>query len=291
MEVSFASENDIQSIRYIWQYCFKDSKSYMDAFFSSVFKAKNTLVVRENATTIAALQMFPHTLMIDGKAYKSMYIGGVSVLPAYRKRGFATLLMERAEAFIKSQGIEISFLVPFSFEFYKKLGYSCISFLSEYEGEISALKPFISVDGDFSSEMTAPILGYSTFSQKFSLYAARDAKRFENEILPLCEGAYLYSLKKDNGYLLYTLFGKKMNVLELAYKDEKALRQILGFIYSHRSDVKTFCIRASAGGDLRKLLCENTITEKRYPHAMAKALTDVPFPDSMDSYINMLGWF
>jgi len=291
MDFSFAKEADKEAIRTIWQYCFQDTDKYLDSYFSHVYKTENSIVARDGDAIIASLQMIPHSISMHNKEYRGMYIGGVSVLPSHRGKGIASSLMQFAEKQMRENQIDISFLIPFRFEFYKKLGYTCISYLSEISGEIAELRPFIVTDGVLSPLSCPPLKAYSKFINKFPLHLKRSMHSYTDEIFKLCSDAYCYALHNDAGYILYTLQNSEFNVLECVYNDEISLRRLLGFIYTHRSELKTFRVRTSANGEMRKILCENVFEEKRYPHAMGKNFGAPAFPDCMENYINMLGWF
>ncbi len=291
MNISFAGEKDTEAVRFLWEECFGDTPSYIDAYFSAVYKPSCTLVARDGDKVVGALQMLPRPLSVNGIVQKSAYIGGVSVLPSHRLRGIASALMRAAEAHLEENGYSLAFLVPFRFSFYEKLGYSCMSFLSEFSGEISALAPFVSLSDKVRPVLGQPLAAYNAFAAKSALYMERTLTLYENEFTKLSENSSFVSLSDDSGYLLYTTKEDTLFVLEIAYKNEEALRALLGFIYAQHKTHTRFCIRTAASGDMRKLLCENTILESRYPHSMVKALVPIDLPDSMDAYINMIGWF
>ena len=288
MEILFATHADTDALRDMWKTCFGDSDSYINAYFENVYRPENTIIAREGGTPIGSLQMIPHRMYIEGCARRVVYIGGVCVLPPYRNRGIASRLMAFSENHMKANGVDLAFLVPFSFAFYEKLGYRAISFLSEYTGETAALAPFSKHDMVPSETATAPTAAYRAYASRFPVFLERDTVRFEKEILPLSERARLFSLWGDAGYFLAN-FGEVCDVLAISYKDEEALRNLLGCIQN--SSCQRFRIRTAADGALRKILCENTITETRYPHAMAKVFSDISLPCSFQNYINMIGWF
>ena len=291
MHIAFATQDDTGALWEMWKICFGDDDSYINAYFKNVYRPENTLIAWENDVRLGSLQMLPHTFYIDGTAHRSMYIGGVCVLPAYRKRGIASELMHFAETHMISRGIELSFLVPFSFSFYEKLGYRAISFLSEFSGPTSALTPYVMQDVSPVETKIPPTLAYSQFAARFPVFLGRDEERFEKEIFPLSESAKCYALPHDAGYILCASRGEILDVLEIAYKDEAALSRLLGFIHAQKDKHVSFRIRAAADGTLRKFLCENTITEKRFPHGMIKTFIPLSLPCSFENYINMLGWF
>ncbi len=291
MHIAFATHEDTVALREMWKICFGDDDSYINAYFENVYHPENTLVAWEDGARAGSLQMIPHTFILDGHSHRSMYIGGVCVLPAYRKRGIASALMAFAENYMQEIGMELAFLVPFSFAFYEKLGYRAISFLSEFSGPISALPPFIKTDIFPTETELVPSLAYSQFAARFPAFLERDATRYEKEIFPLSESAKHFALPSDAGYVLCASRGEVLDVLEIVYKDEEALSRLLGFIYAQSEAHTSFRIRAAADGVLRKFLCENTITEKRFPHAMVKTFADISVPCSFDNYIHMIGWF
>lgn len=291
MHISFATHEDTAALREMWKVCFGDGDSYVNAYFENVYRPLNTLIAWEDGIRLGSLQMIPHAFVAGGVAHRSMYIGGVCVLPPYRKRGIASKLMHFAENYMQENDMALSFLVPFSFAFYEKLGYRAISFLSEYTGPISALSPFMKKDVLPNEIKMAPTSAYSQFSAHFPIFLKRDAARYDKEIFPLSESAKCFVLPSDAGYVLGTSHGEIFDVIEIAYKDEEALSHLLGFIYANGSTHKMFRIRAAADGMLRKILCENTITEKRFPHAMAKTFSPISLPCAFENYINMIGWF
>lgn len=290
MEISFAAADDQAAVRTLWDVCFGDEQSYIDTFFSQVYRTEGTVVAREGSTVIGSLQLFPHTLCLEGHPIKSMYIGGVDVLPAYRRLGVARRLMDFAEMYMRKAGVAVSFLVPVAAAIYRGMGYTPLTYLSDFSGPVTALSPFCRTDGVFSPSNTAPVAAYMRFASQFPLYAERNSQRYTQEIFPLCN-AECFTLDSDAGYILFTVRDGVFHGLECAYRDEDSLRCILGFIYKNYSDAASFCIRMPADGRVRKLLAETTIRETRFLHAMAKSLSPVQFTESMENYINMLGWF
>lgn len=44
MEIRYAKEEDIESIKEIWSYCFNDTESFMKYYFNDKYKSENTVV-------------------------------------------------------------------------------------------------------------------------------------------------------------------------------------------------------------------------------------------------------
>ncbi len=291
MEITIAKPENTAAVRNIWEICFGDTRSYIDAFFTHVYKPEYTLVAIEDGEVIGSLQMLPRTLFVNGTPVKSAYIGGVSVLPQYRNRRIASSLLQDAEARLLKMGVKLTFLVPFLFSFYEKLGYKCISFLSEFSGETRALLPFSDIN-DLPLPTKMPQgNSYAAYSAGKPLYMQREDALYTDEIFPLCEHAECAALPEGAGHLLYEIKDGTLLVLDLCYKNIPSLRKLLGFIYEKRDMAPRFRIRTDAGGTLRMLLCENTITETRIPHGMIKSLDFQEVPVSMENYLHLTGWF
>ncbi|GEM_PF-1747935 len=289
MEVSFAGNKDKTAVRSLWDICFGDPPEYTDVFFDHLYKPESTVVARYDGQIIGSLQLFPHTFCMEGQEIPGMYIGGVDVSPQYRKRGVASRMIEFAEKHMCETGIAVSFLVPVTAAVYRSMGYSGLSWLSEISGPSSALSPFALTDTSLIPAAEPPVKAYTCFTKQFSLFLSRDEKRFTDEIFPLCD-AECYVLDNDAGYILFSLKNGVLQGYECAWRNEEAFRRILGFILKQK-EAESFCLRLPADGTARKLLCDTSVFENRRLHAMAKKLRPVNFTDSMENYINMVGWF
>ncbi len=292
MNIRFVSEEDKEEIRHIWHYCFGDGEAYENAFFTHVYHTENTIAAYDGTKPIGALQFFPKTVYIHSIAYSGAYIGGISVMPQYRTMGIASQLVHFAEEKLRETGVKIALLVPFNFEFYKKLGYTAVSALSEYSGKIEDLRPFSQKSFEV---LPAPLPTGDSWRALLagrSLYMDRTPSDAA-EIEKLCPSSYSFALPKNEGYIFYSLENDTFFAEEFFCKDAAAAAKLIGFIYAHRAHCHTFRIRTAADGFLRQFLCEKSIAETRYPHAVAHRLSEeVPaFGDLFSSYINMLGWF
>lgn len=291
MDIHVSLPQDKEEIKRLWQYCFHDTEAYADVFFTNVYKPENTIAAYHDKKVIGAIQFFPKTVCIKGTDYKAAYIGGISVLPEFRNQKIASSLVRHTENLLAQRGIKITFLVPFRFSFYEKLGYKCVSTLSEYSGRLEELRSFTKEASLFPSELPSNA-DWIKFVNKYALYFHRneeDIRMYHH----LCMHAHCYTLPENAGYLLYDISDNNIFVHEFMAISKEAGKMLLDFLYAHRAQCETFCIRTTADGFLREILCEKTITEKRYPHAMAHTLSDEITLDFniFNSYINMLGWF
>lgn len=287
MVITLAEAVDIAAVRSLWDICFGDSADYTDIFFSQMCRPRQTVIAKTGAEVIGSLQFFPHTIHSNGKAFPAMYIGGVDVLPLHRGKGVATKLMAYAEEYLQKCGTEVLFLTPVSTRIYEGMGFRPLSYLSEISGPMSALSSFASFTAS-CSKTTCPLKNYDEFIKQFPLSLDRTTETFSREIIPLSKADCYIS---DNGYILFTIKDNLFQGLELGYKDANALRQILGFIYTHFDKCENFSIRVPADGLVRMIIPETNVTEKRFIHTMAKSLSAEKLTERMENYINMIGWF
>lgn len=294
MDIRFATPDNTSEIKNIWQYSFQDPENFTRWFFDEIYKSENTLAAYDENKPVAALQLFPKTISIEGKPYNAAYIAGVSVLPEYRSKGISGRLLVEANEIMRRQDYDIALLIPFNFSFYRKFGYNCMSYLSEYRGNMDALRQYANLGGSFTPYEKPPVVIYKKFVKNKNAFIVRNGAEFD-EIYKnnyLSKG-YFYILN-EGGYLIYTIENDTLNVSEIAYTNLKNLQTILGFIHSHSSQVAKFSIKTASDGYLRMVLCEKGVDEIRYPHVMAKLLNKaIAAPGdgiNQNNYINMLGW-
>ncbi len=120
MEVRFACNDDIESLKSIWKICFNDSDAYINSFFQFVFQAEKTVVTVCDEKVVGVVYMLPATF----KKQSFMYGYAIGVLPEYRGRSYTQKMLD----FIKTKSENDQFLFGLHpaneslFSFYKKIG-------------------------------------------------------------------------------------------------------------------------------------------------------------------------
>ncbi len=270
--VEFAKISQKAQLKEMWKYCFYDSDEYIDWVFDTQFKPENTLVVCEGDRVAANLQFFPREIAVGGKRLTAMYVGGVTTRPECRGKGYVNMLMTRVLEVLYERNVAIALLVPFKFEFYRKYGFEATHYLSDFEGEMEAIKKHIVPCREIYPYKEAPIDAYEAFVRDKGSRTVRDEKLFSDINREVnISGGQFYVLD-DGGYIIYAIENGVFNVYELAYTGRSQLAQLLGFIYSHASQAERFWIRGASDGFLRGVLCEKNITETRYPHLMTRII-------------------
>ena len=101
--IRFAEQRDLPAIYSLWETCFPDEGGFNGYFFSHLYEPQHTLLLMQENTLCAMLQMLPYTLSVNGEPREITYIYGVCTHPAYRRRGYAAELLERSFALDKEK--------------------------------------------------------------------------------------------------------------------------------------------------------------------------------------------
>lgn len=94
--VVFANETDKAAIEEIWHECFGDGVEYIDMYLENRFETENMLVIHEDNRPVSMLSLLPVNITINGEKHSARYVYAVATLPAYRKKGYASKLIEHA---------------------------------------------------------------------------------------------------------------------------------------------------------------------------------------------------
>jgi len=290
MQIRFATPEDTHDVRHIWKTCFGDTEAYMDLYFSALYQHENTLLCIKSGKPAGSLQFFLHEMKCGTQKTSAAYIGGVAVLPAYRKCGIASALMEEAEHILSKRGIKLLFLVPATFSIYRRLGYAPFSCLSDITGKTEALLPFISDKICIRESKDFPLSLYEKFEGDFDFILKRNQAQM-HQALALCENPSVIYTADNAGYMIYKEENGLFLGLECLFKTESAFRELLAFIYSHREASPSFRLRLPRENKARRILFDSAFSETVYPHVMIKAPDGITPTYSDKNYINMLGWF
>ena len=110
--IRFAEQRDLPAIYSLWETCFPDEGGFNGYFFSHLYEPQHTLLLMQENTLCAMLQMLPYTLSVNGEPREITYIYGVCTHPAHRRRGYAAELLERSFALDKEKKRAASILIP-----------------------------------------------------------------------------------------------------------------------------------------------------------------------------------
>ena len=279
MDIKKQEEKDTERIKKLWKTCFSDDDLYIDTFFDTVYDRNSSLSVYENGEIASFMTILPKTLYINGKIMRAAYFGGVCTAPGFRLRHFAADMIAAALSISKEQGFEISYLIPFRCDFYRKFGFDLKSYLCVLEGDTKELLPYKT---DFR-EKERFLEIYEAFCQGRPLYEKRDGSDFDltRTFMKIRGGTAFCS---ENGYMFYSLKDGVLEAEEIAYKNGRGFFEMLSFIIE--SGVERFKLRGAF--DMCDKLCETSVSVRLLPCAMVYG--DVNLTRNTGNYINMPIW-
>ena len=124
--ISFGKTQWRSELKSLWQDTFGDSDRYLAAFFAEQYRDENTLVYLEDNRPVAALYMIPYELQQGCEHYSMAYFYALATRPAYRGRGYMSLMIQEALRLCKVRGTALAGLIPADerlFSYYEKFGF------------------------------------------------------------------------------------------------------------------------------------------------------------------------
>ena len=288
MKMRYAREDEIDSIKEIWNYCFNDEDTFVDYYFNHKYKNHNTIVACEDNDIVSSLQLNQYKINLDNKVYDTSYIVGVSTFPQVRGRGYMRNIMDFSLNELYKKGQLISILMPIDYRLYRKYGYEHCYDQLEYNINIDDLKNF-NLNGRLYKATEKNIDDLininNIFLEDINGNTVRDKDYYINLFKEVkSEGGHIYVYKDGSykGYIIYFLNGENMFVRELFYKDLDSLKSILKFIYNHNTQCKSVTISAPVN-DKIKFVLENPKTTdiKIKPFMMGRVI-------NVEEYLNGL---
>lgn len=131
-----AEARDLPALTALWQTCFGDSATSVQAFWDAAFDSIRVFAAQDGAQLTAMLCALPVTLIDEsGASQPAAYLYAVCTAPEQRGRGLCRALMQYAERAMQKDSISLFTLVPSNeslFDFYRRLGYRTAFFHRSY---------------------------------------------------------------------------------------------------------------------------------------------------------------
>lgn len=245
---------------------------------------------------------------------KAMAIGAVGTEPEYRRGGVARECFRLLDAVMAETGVLVSYLHPFSFSYYRAMGYERVSDHRVLEFPITGLD-FLPRCPDLIRHRSVDdirelVAAYHRFCQGRNILFRRDGAGITTE--PRSIASYMYGhpyeydfknyqyfLSRDaqgcpDGYVMlrkdmqlrdHYLFGT-LHVEELCFASPQTLRKLLGFLRMYEGEVDTVVIHNSGmAPEVERMLRHYKYTNIRVApdlsariHDVGKLLAAVTYP-------------
>ncbi|MCW0599962.1 GNAT family N-acetyltransferase [Clostridioides difficile] len=289
MEIRYAKEEEIESIKEIWSYCFNDTESFMKYYFNDKYKSENTVVALDEGKIISSLQLNQYKLLLNSKVYNTSYVVGVSTLPEGRGVGYMNKVMKFTLNELYKKGQLVSILMPIDYRLYRRFGYEHCYDQIEYTINTDDLKNFKSSGKMIKSNLSQIddlIRIDRAFLNEVNGNVLKDEHYYENlfkEIQSEDGFLYIHEGNEKDGYIVYFLQEGKMFVRELFYKNIDALKSMLKFIYNHNTQCKIVTISTPTIDKIRFILDNPRDSDiKIKPFMMGRIINVKKFIEDID---------
>ncbi len=131
-----AAKEDIPALVELWQTCFHDSEAYINLFYAHNFERMLTLVYECEGEVVSMLHLMKAAFVNGASRQDARLIYATGTLPAKRKKGYISALLNYAKDLARQQGFAL-FLKPSNealtayyqkFDFTPDAYFRCVSF-------------------------------------------------------------------------------------------------------------------------------------------------------------------
>lgn len=131
------TQEDLPRAAELWLACFpEDDAEFVSYYFSRRTCPQNVLGLFGDGSLVSMLSFDELKMNACGApdGVQVSFVAGVCTEPGKRRRGYVRRLFAKLEELLAERGVQALLLVPFDFDFYKKLGFSpyAVRELAEY---------------------------------------------------------------------------------------------------------------------------------------------------------------
>lgn len=279
MELRRLSEKDRSQAVILWDTCFGDGEEYIEWAFAHYFPLAEATGIFEEGRLVSAAYTRRCRLCDCGTEYQVPMIAGVATLPAFRSRGYSSMILKKILKERKEAGDSLAVLNTYIPDFYRRLGFINIAPMDCYrvnEKDVAHGGAELCDKPDLQFLQAC----YRKFCSQFSGYLARDEKDFSLRMQD-CLGFGGKLFVSENGYMI--LDPKTGTAIETVCPGEKDL-VALAAAAAHFAG-KDIVIKAPVQLDWSSVLGK---PEKTEPGAMAcllKEREEKPHPEAENALI------
>lgn len=274
------TDEDREAFYQLYQYAFnrQDTPEHR-AFFMDRYQHGWIYGLHDQTKLVSGLYSLPFQINFHGVNYRMNGIGDVMSAPEYSGRGGAGKLLTAALNEMATNHVELSYLAPFSYAYYRKFGYEQTfnhTIQTIAAKDLPRIKP-----SDFSGTITR--YGNDGLTLVNDFYAAQPANQRGGLIRPDWWLNYL-QLKHDwsvaiyrnatnniEGYLIYDRQATNFAIQEWSTSTPVAFERLANFVTKHGTTFETFSYDGPSDGHGLDLLADPyPLTVKTVPYMMAR---------------------
>ncbi|WP_066052855.1 GNAT family N-acetyltransferase [Robertmurraya korlensis] len=252
MEIVVLSEKDYEEAIKLSMYAFQYKVNEEDIpKRKKMLKSHDILAIKDGEKLLAKLHIIPFSIYIKEKIFHMGGIAGVSTYPEYRRHGYVKQLITEALRHMNQQQQYISFLHPFDIHFYRRFGWEIFADNKKVTVEKKDFVMLPSTHGkvirDIAENERVHIEKvYKAYAASHSGMLVRTQDWWNDHVY--CEdniACYMNERGEYEGYLVYSVKNKEMEVIEIITKTHQAAVGLWNFICQHDSMIEKVVITTS----------------------------------------------
>lgn len=156
LKISYATNDHIDALKYIWHECFGDEYEYINFFFKNRFKGIKTVIALYEEKVVGAAYLMPVKAMEYGEIKNGWYGYAIGILKEFRKNGIYAIMHQKIMEEISARN-EFYILCPANeklCEYYATLGFKEFSYLKTMKFDYCDTQCKISSDAISSKRYT-----------------------------------------------------------------------------------------------------------------------------------------
>ena len=191
----------------------------------------------DNETLMAQVVAKDYSSYIYGKEFGTLGIAGVSTYPQFRRNGCIREIMKELFSMSAANGWTISYLYPFSFDYYRQFGYERAFQQKSIKIPLKSLSKLERYSDAvlYDSKKLLPDLvqAYKSFAQNYNGMLVRsDYREWSFEPYKSLNYTYIFydENKTPDGYINFKVNSNCIVINEMAYGSKQTLKNVFGFL-------------------------------------------------------------
>lgn len=246
-------KNDFEAYKDLFFYSFDVPENESEStFLKREFEKSAVYGIKSEDQLMASITCVPFKVNFFGKPFKMEGIANVMSAPEYAKNNGINTLMKQAFKEMFLNNVTLSYLGPFSYDYYRRFGYEQVFKYLKIEMPFDKLtrykKPLTGRVRRFKYEQAPEIIGDIFEKNNTAGTVIRKPWWWKNISLWFPDHKLAVSYDKTNqinGYMRYFFKDDKFIIHDLFYQSPEAFINLMHFINKHRSIYKTIVINSS----------------------------------------------
>lgn len=230
VKASPTNKNDIYRI---WKDLFShDDHGSIDFFFEHYYDDCQTYILKENNQIISGVCVFHHPIHLKNKIIEVSYLVGIFTVEKYQQQGYMKQLLSEVLD-IESHQTLMTILMAYNPKVYQSFGFKPFVDHQLVKLNASMLVPVSTMNITYQISSQQLLLVYQRFMRYFDGYKVRTVEDFDNmkKDAQSQNGKLVAYVESDEvqGYMMYIVHDKQIEILEIVYFDVDTLMRLLYF--------------------------------------------------------------